>query len=300
MRLSVAAAPFVLVTSVTSIGRAEPPPTDGPVLGAHIGALRTGASGTSLAGDATAGYATPSFGAVGQGGAVRMRFSGDRTAWTQDELSGHATAWWWSGAPESAFRVGAEGEVGGRRFKTASVVFDPSVTPFVAAERSTLLYGDFAASGKGRPTDAVALYAALGFGLQREVYKRVGVDDTIDLSSDRSVTVRYVARLGGEWRAVPSWLGVRLRGAGELYHRTRDRVTFSSGAATELGVSLDELRCLEVQARLELVALPLTLLGSAPGLYGEAGLQELASPVTTIRVSQTTFGVTWSPSELIP
>lgn len=282
----------VCVPSTAHAQEAKP----GPVVAVSAGALRSGEQ-TSVAGEARLGFLADAFGGVGEGEIRRLRFATPSAAWNQDEMAGRANGYFSTGHDGDKLRLSFGAHAGLRRFKTATVLFPPGATVLTTAERSSLLQGGATAGLRARPSDALRLFVHAGGGIQREAYKQVAVGSSLDLTADRSLSLRLLARGGGAWAFLPERLGTQISFSVESYRRTRDRTTLT-GDGGQLGQTLDELSALELSGRVELLALLAGFLGSAPGVYLDAGFEQLRSSDSTIRVTHTTLGVTWSPTEL--
>src|ERR1700677_4479036 len=124
-----------------------------------------------------------------------------------------------------------------------------------------------------RPNSQVLLAVLAGGGGQYETQdsSTAGGSTTYSLNSQQNVSVQGQGRLLLRWRIVPGWIGIRLRGDGNIFTITQDvsgATIATNGMLTAAPVSTQQEQQLELHGRFFLDADVISFARFVPSIWG--------------------------------
>jgi hypothetical protein len=247
--------------------------------------------------DGTVGYSTKSLGAVASGG---INYSDITTSAGENEGDhpyGTLEAWWVSGSPSTPVRF--EGRLtGGIDYYDTTLIPKnaPAGSAYWIDYDSLLIRGTAYVGLRWKATPRMSLQVLAGGGGQYETQdsSSAGGQTTFTLNSQTNVSAQGSARLPFRWRIVPGWIGVRLRGDGNLFTITRDTsgVAISGNGSTSLSqLPTEHDQQVELHGRVFLDADVLSFAQFVPALWAGVDYTSVSGTVDSSTSIVPVFGI---------
>lgn len=247
---------------------------DGPrspwVYGGAIGVPKLESGAFRLVGDGNLGYAREHWGM--QGGLAFASYAANtqRAFSSTAHNSGGVEAWYSPASPEDRLGYQLRGELSYASYATTYIMTGDAAAAGggFSSETSGMTRATALAGGRYRVSSMLAVTFLGGLGLQAESYSTAS---EAGAGASMSSSVRYTARLGATWVALPDKLRVRALSDIGYYSITRTRLVVDSEAsATGEPLQRESFKQLEMSNRVFGEITSLTFAGITPAVF--AGL----------------------------
>lgn len=259
------------------------------------GALKLEKGDLAFAGDGGLGYNADGWGGFARGEFGAYQLSTPEVFATTRQGGGSLEAWMLL-ADDGVWRFEGRLSAGAHFYRTTQTVLvrSPVSNDFFTDERSTMGRGQLMAGIRYQPDMVFAVGLWAGGGVQYEHYQPLNLASnatTIALEDDRTTNYLFTGRLQAQYRVLPGWLALRLRGDAKVFRIKREDLKIEVGTAVTTESAVTRWTQLEASGRLFVDGDALRAMQFVPGIYGGLDAYVLSSDAGTERTVVPVVGV---------